>query len=154
MLSLLRLTSNSSSSYRQLCLNCFSYSGNLGISLYSRGTDHTDNTVLPLCGADNTENTSRDHYLIGALDCCLATSYNIRPQRHSFHCCALEPVYLTVARQCFDQICCNTKNCLLVHIYWNPRKKKSMCACVYVLVWVSGWLGLKSCQLLRLFAPG
>jgi hypothetical protein len=53
----------------------------LGISLYSCGTGHTANTVLPLRGADHTENTS--HVITSQpnhlrADCCLATSCNIR----------------------------------------------------------------------------
>jgi hypothetical protein len=49
---------------------------------------------------DHTENTS---HVIGMwplhrrADCCLATSYNIRPLGHSFHCCALQRVYRAVA---------------------------------------------------------
>jgi hypothetical protein len=67
-----------------------------GLALYSRGTDNAENTVLLLRGADHTENTchviatQRAHW---RADCCLATRYNIRPLRHSFHCCALERVY-------------------------------------------------------------
>jgi hypothetical protein len=34
----------------------------------------------------------------------VATSYNIRPLRHSFHCCELERVYGAVAWQCIDEI--------------------------------------------------
>jgi hypothetical protein len=57
--------------------------------------------------ADHTENTS--HFIVIQLvrwraDCCLVTSYNIRPLRHSFHCCALEHIYGAVAWQCVDQI--------------------------------------------------
>jgi hypothetical protein len=84
----------------------------LGISLYSRGTDRTENTGLPSRGADNRENTSHvittqpAHWRV---DCCLEMSSNIRPLRHSFHCCALERVYRAVAWQYFDQICYNMK---------------------------------------------
>jgi hypothetical protein len=74
----------------------------LGISLYSRGTDHIENTVLPLRGTDHTESTGHmittqlDHW---RADFCLATSSNIHPLRHSFHCCALERVYRAVAKE-------------------------------------------------------
>jgi hypothetical protein len=40
-------------------------------------------------------------------DFCVAMSYNIRPLRRSFHCCALERVYGAVAWQCVDQIRCS-----------------------------------------------
>jgi hypothetical protein len=62
-----------------------------GLTLYSRSMDNAENTVLPLRGAIHTENTSHMiatqlvHWCAG---CCLATSYNIRPLRHRFHCCA------------------------------------------------------------------
>jgi hypothetical protein len=52
-----------------------------GLALYIRGMDKAENTVLPLRGTDHTENTSHViaiQQFIGA-DCCLATSYNIRP---------------------------------------------------------------------------
>jgi hypothetical protein len=78
-----------------------------GLALYSRGTDKAENIFLLLRGADHTENTS--HAIATRLvrwpaNCSLATSYNIRPLRHSFHFCALEIVYGAVAWQCVDQI--------------------------------------------------
>jgi hypothetical protein len=50
-----------------------------------------ENTVLLLRDANHTENTS--HVIATRLvhwraDCCLAMSCNIRPLKHSFHCCA------------------------------------------------------------------
>jgi hypothetical protein len=83
----------------------------LRILLYSRGTDHKENTVLQLRSANHTENTSHvvttqpGHW---RADCCLATSCNICPLRHSFHCCTTQCVYRAVTWQCFDQICYNT----------------------------------------------
>jgi hypothetical protein len=70
----------------------------------------TQKTVLLLIGADYKENTSHVIAIQPAnwrANCCLATSYNIRPLRQSFHYCALEPVYREVAWQCFHQIYCN-----------------------------------------------
>jgi hypothetical protein len=36
-------------------------------------------------------------------DCCLATSYNIRPLRHILHCCTLERVYREVTRNALSK---------------------------------------------------
>jgi hypothetical protein len=63
-------------------------------------------------GTDDIESTN--HVIATQLvnwraDCCLATSYNIRPLRHSFHCCGLERAYGAVAWQCVDQIRWNIK---------------------------------------------
>jgi hypothetical protein len=56
-------------------------------SLHRRRTDHTENTSHLIA-------ISPVHWLAG---CCLATSYNFHPLRHSFHRCPLERVYRDVA---------------------------------------------------------
>jgi hypothetical protein len=63
-------------------LHCTSLSYNMSL-LYRLCTDHTKNTSHMIA-------IQRVHW---RADCCLATSYNIHPLRHSFQCCALERVY-------------------------------------------------------------
>jgi hypothetical protein len=56
---------------------------------------------------DNTEKTSHvipSQRVYWRADYCLATSYDIRPVRHIFHCCTLERVYRAVAWKRFEQI--------------------------------------------------
>jgi hypothetical protein len=62
-----------------------------GLMLYSWGTGNTENTGLPLHGADHTENTSHmiaTKLVYGCTDYCPAISCNIPPLRQGFHCCA------------------------------------------------------------------
>jgi hypothetical protein len=71
-----------------------------GLALYNRGTDNAENTVLLLRCADHTEKTSHvfaTQVVHWRADWYLGTSSNFRPQRRSFHCCALERVYGAVA---------------------------------------------------------
>jgi hypothetical protein len=73
-----------SSLYSQVLCTNVSYNMSL---LYRLRTDNTENTshVIP---------SQRVHW---RTDCCLATSYNIRPLRNIFHYCTLERVYRAVA---------------------------------------------------------
>jgi hypothetical protein len=66
-------------------------------------TKHTCHVfaILPahcaLAGPQKTHHVTATQPAHWRADRCLATSYNIRPLRHSFHCCALEHVYRAVA---------------------------------------------------------
>jgi hypothetical protein len=66
---------------------CQTFRGLFMSSLYRLRTDNTENTIHVI-------SNQRVHW---RADCCLATSYNIRPLRNIFHCCPLERVYQAVA---------------------------------------------------------
>jgi hypothetical protein len=63
-----------------------------GGSLYTLRTKSTENT-------SHVISSQRVHW---RADCCLATSYNIRPLRRIFHCCTLERVYRAVDQIRYD----------------------------------------------------
>jgi hypothetical protein len=75
-------------SYQQLTLSCFGYSGNLVI--YPRHGPHRKHnaTVARRRPHSNTSHVHTIQPTHWRADCCLTTSCNIRPLRHSFHFCA------------------------------------------------------------------
>jgi hypothetical protein len=55
-----------------------------------------DNSLARTTSIENTCHATDTRPAHWRADCCLATSYNIRPLRHSFQSCALEHVYMRV----------------------------------------------------------
>jgi hypothetical protein len=74
-----------------------------GLALYSCGTDHAINRVLPLRGADHTDNTSRviaTQLVHWRADCCPSVHWNTAS--------TVARVYGAVAWQCVEQFRYNT----------------------------------------------